>query len=139
MDHLHRDVAGRGLAVAPASRDAFLAESVLRLLRAGTHDTRILVASHNNHVHETPTSSDGVFGLFPKGSHLAQALKDDYEAIAATGIHGRSTQIQPDPFDAIARSPTRPAPTTSPPDPRSPAGRVRLAGDVAGQAANAQL
>jgi erythromycin esterase len=44
LDHLHRDVAGRGLSVGSASRDPFMAESVLRLLEEGTPDTRIVVA-----------------------------------------------------------------------------------------------
>jgi erythromycin esterase len=97
VDHLHRDVAGRGLPVAPASRDAFMAESVLELLEDLPADARILVASHNIHLQKTPISSGDAFGMFPQGYHLAQALGDDYVAIAATGMAGRTAQIQPDP------------------------------------------
>jgi erythromycin esterase len=97
LDHLHRDVAGRGLAVGSASRDAFMAESVLRLLEEGTTDTRIVVVSHNIHIQRTPETHDGPFGIFPQGYHLAQALGDDYVAIAATSTGGRTARIQPNP------------------------------------------
>jgi erythromycin esterase len=97
LDHLHRDVAGRGLQVADAARDAFMAESVLRLLQDGPPDLRVVVASHNIHLQKTPIASDGAFGHFPQGYHLAQALAEDYLAIAATSLRGRTAQIQPDP------------------------------------------
>jgi erythromycin esterase len=97
LDHLHRDVAGRGLAVADAARDAFMAESVLRLLEDGPPDLRVVVASHNIHLQKTPIQGDGAFGHFPQGYHLAQALGADYLAIAATSTGGRTAQIQPDP------------------------------------------
>jgi erythromycin esterase len=97
LDHLHRDVAGRGLAVADASRDAFMAESVLRLLEDGPPDLRVVVASHNIHLQKTPITGDGAFGRFPQGYHLAQALGADYLTIAATSTSGRTAQIQPDP------------------------------------------
>jgi erythromycin esterase len=97
LDHLHRDVAGRGLPLADASRDAFMAESVLRLLNDGPPDLRVVVASHNIHLQKTPITSDGAFGHFPQGYHLAQALRADYLAIAATSTGGRTAQIQPDP------------------------------------------
>jgi erythromycin esterase len=97
LDHLHRDVAGRGLQVADAARDAFMAESVLRLLEDGPPELRVVVASHNIHLQKTPIVSDGAFGHFPQGYHLAQALGADYLAIAATSTGGRTAQIQPDP------------------------------------------
>jgi erythromycin esterase len=97
LDHLHRDVAGRGLAVADAARDAFMAESVLRLLEDAPPDLRVVVAAHNIHLQKTPLQGDGPFGHFPQGYHLAQALGDDYVAIAATSLRGRTAQIQPDP------------------------------------------
>ena len=97
LDHLHRDVAGRGLQVADAARDTFMAESVLRLLEGGPPDLRVVVASHNVHLQKTPITGDGAFGHFPQGYHLAQALGEDYVAIAATSNHGRTAQIQPDP------------------------------------------
>lgn len=97
LDHLHRDVAGRGLAVADAARDAFMAESVLRLLEDGPPDLRVVVASHNIHLQKTPIAGDGAFGHFPQGYHLAQALGGGYVAIGATSNHGRTAQIHPDP------------------------------------------
>jgi erythromycin esterase len=97
LDHLHRDVAGRGLPLADAARDTFMAESVLRLLEGGPPDLRVVVASHNVHLQKTPITGDGAFGHFPQGYHLAQALGEDYVAIAATSNHGRTAQIQPDP------------------------------------------
>jgi erythromycin esterase len=97
LDHLHRDVAGRGLAVADAARDVFMAESVLRLLEDGPPDLRVVVASHNIHLQKTPITGDGAFGRFPQGYHLAQALGEGYLAVAATSTGGRTAQIQPDP------------------------------------------
>ena len=97
LDHLHRDVAGRGLQVADAARDTFMAESVLRLLEDGPPELRVVVASHNIHLQKTPITGDGAFGHFPQGYHLAQALGAGYLAIAATSTSGRTAQIQPDP------------------------------------------
>jgi len=97
LDHLHRDVAGRGLSVGSASRDAFMAETVLQLLEEGSADTRIVVASHNIHIQRTPETHDGPFGIFSQGYHLAQALRDDYVAIAVTTNGGRTARIQPNP------------------------------------------
>jgi erythromycin esterase len=97
LDHLHRDVAGRGLPLADAARDTFMAESVLRLLQDGPPDLRVVVACHNIHLQKTPITGNGAFGHFPQGYHLAQALGDDYLAIAATSTGGRTAQIQPDP------------------------------------------
>ena len=97
LDHLHRDVAGRGLPLADAARDAFMAESVLRLLEDGPPDLRVVVASHNIHLQKTTIAGDDAFGHFPQGYHLAQALGEDYLAIAATSNRGRTAQIQPDP------------------------------------------
>jgi erythromycin esterase len=97
LDHMHRDVAGRGLPLADAARDAFMAESVLRLLEDGPPELRVVVASHNIHLQKTPITGDGAFGHFPQGYHLAQALGKGYLAVAATSIGGRTAQIQPDP------------------------------------------
>jgi erythromycin esterase len=83
--------------VADASRDVFMAESVLRLLEDGPPDLRVVVASHNIHLQKTPIQGDGAFGHFPQGYHLAQALGVDYLAIAATSTGGHTAQIQPDP------------------------------------------
>jgi erythromycin esterase len=99
LDHFQRDLAGRGIAVEHphALHDVFMAESVLRLLEDGAPDTRIVVAAHNIHIQKTPVSHNGALGLFPQGYHLAQALGDDYVAIAATSNHGRTARMQMDP------------------------------------------
>jgi erythromycin esterase len=97
LDHLHRDVAGRGLAVGSASRDAFMAESVLRLLDRTAPDARILVASHNIHIQRTPETDGGAAGIFPQGYYLAEALGEEYVSIAVTSKHGETARIQPDP------------------------------------------
>ena len=99
LDHFHRDFAGRGISVEHphALHDAFMAESVLRLLENGTPDTRIVVASHNIHIQKTPIIQDGAVGLLPGGYHLAEALGDDYVAIAATSNRGRTARVHMDP------------------------------------------
>jgi erythromycin esterase len=96
VDHLHRDVAGRGLPVAPASRDVFMAESVLRLLDEGPFDSRIVVAAHNVHIQKVPITGD-TLGRFPLGHHLANALGDSYVAIGVTCLEGDTAQVRPDP------------------------------------------
>lgn len=96
-DHSLRDIAGRGIPVGSASTDAFLAESVLRLLREGTADTRIVLTVHNTHIRKTPIAHEGAFGLFPAGYHLAQELGENYVAIAATSNSGRTARVVPDP------------------------------------------
>jgi erythromycin esterase len=74
-----------------------MAECVLRLLEDSTQDTRIVVACDNIHIQRTQVIQDGVIGLFPGGYHLAQALGDDYVAIAATSNHGRTARMHMDP------------------------------------------
>jgi erythromycin esterase len=99
MDLFHRDFAGRGISVGHphALHDAFMAESVLRLLENGTPDTRIVVAYHNIHIQKTAVKHEGAVPLLPGGYHLAQALGDDYVAIAATSNHGRTARMHMDP------------------------------------------
>jgi erythromycin esterase len=99
LDHFHRDFAGRGIpAEHPhAFHDAFMAESVLRLLEDGAADTRIVVAFHNIHIQKTPVTRDGAIRLLPGGYHLAEALGDDYVAIVTTSTCGRTARMQPDP------------------------------------------
>lgn len=94
-DHLHRDVAGRGLPAAAASRDAFMAEVVLDRLERHP-DERIVVASHNVHIQRLP-SAQSAAGQLPQGFHLAAALGHGYRAIAVTAAAGRTAQIQPNP------------------------------------------
>lgn len=96
LDHFHRDLAGVGLAIGTTSLDAFMAESVLRVLNEAP-DTRIALAVHNVHVRKTMVNHDGPVGLFPAGYHLARALGDDYLAIAATSGRGRTAQGRLDP------------------------------------------
>jgi erythromycin esterase len=99
LDHFHRDFAGRGIPGEHphALHDAFMAESVLQLLEDGTQAPRIVVASHNIHIQKTPVTQDGAIGLLPGGYHLAQALGDDYVAIAATSNRGRTARMHMDP------------------------------------------
>lgn len=94
VDHLHRDMAGLGLAVGTASLDAFMADSVLRRLEREP-DARIVLALHNAHIRTTPVEHNGPSGLFLVGYHLRNALGNDYLAIAATGKHGQSTTGAP--------------------------------------------
>lgn len=90
LDHFHRDVAGRGLPVGSASLDACMAEAVLHLLEDAP-EARIVLALHNVHIRKVPHAA----GLFPAGYHLAQALGDDYLAIAVTGGRGRTGRVRP--------------------------------------------
>lgn len=90
VDLTHRAYSEAGMLAASATRDAFLAESVLRLLAAGGPDTRIVVACHNWHIQRTVVHEDGQ-RIRPQGYHLAEALGPDYLAIAATGGYGRTT------------------------------------------------
>ncbi|MFC7534049.1 erythromycin esterase family protein [Actinoplanes sp. GCM10030250] len=92
-DHALRDFAGRGIPAGSSATDAFLAESVLRL----ADDGPVVLAVHNCHLRRTPVHHDGAFGLFPAGYHLAQALGDDYLAVAVTAGSGRTAQVRPDP------------------------------------------
>jgi len=99
LDHFHRNLAGRGIPVEHphALHDAFAAESVLQLLEDGTQDTRIVVALHNIHIQKTPVDHEGAVPPLPQGYHLAQALGDDYVAIAATSNRGRTARMNMDP------------------------------------------
>ena len=94
-DHLHRDVAGRGLPAAAASRDAFMAEVVLDRLEHGPDD-RFVVASHNVHIQKN-AAAESPAGQLPQGFHLAAALGAEYRAVAITAAGGRTAQIKPAP------------------------------------------
>jgi erythromycin esterase len=94
-DHLHRDIAGRGLASAAASRDAFMGEVVLNHVERKPN-ARVVVASHNVHIQKVPSTQSAV-GQIPQGEYLSAALGSDYRAIAITAAAGRTAQIQPNP------------------------------------------
>ncbi|MGH2558561.1 MAG: erythromycin esterase family protein [Thermomicrobiales bacterium] len=99
LDHFYRDLAGRGISVEHphALHDAFMAESVPRLLEDGAPDTRIVLACHNIHIHKTPITHGDAVPLLPQGYHLAEALGGDYLAIAATSNRDRTARMTMDP------------------------------------------
>jgi erythromycin esterase len=103
LDQFHRDFAGRGISVEHphAHHDAFMAESVLRLLEDGAPYTRIVVAFHNIHIQKTPVEHQGAVPLLPGGYHLAETLGDDYVAIAATGNRGRTARMYMNPDNPL--------------------------------------
>ncbi|WP_031468520.1 erythromycin esterase family protein [Sciscionella sediminilitoris] len=69
-------------------RDRYLAESVLwhldRQLDHAGPDARILLVAHNFHIQKTPVLHEGFFSALPMGHFLADALGDQYRAIALT-------------------------------------------------------
>lgn len=87
-DHTHRETTEYGIETASSTRDAFLAESVLRLLDEGGPDTRVVLACHNWHIQRTPVEQEGTYAMRPQGNHLAAELGDDYFAIGATSGTG---------------------------------------------------
>jgi erythromycin esterase len=94
-DHLHRDFAGRGLPVAPTARDAYMAESVLRILEEDP-PRRIVFAAHNVHIQKAALRGPTPAGMLPAGHFLADALGHGYVALAATAGGGRTAQIEMD-------------------------------------------
>ncbi|PSK87348.1 erythromycin esterase [Murinocardiopsis flavida] len=88
LDHLHRDIAGTGLAIGTTSLDAFMAEAVLNRLDEGGPGTRVVLGLHNVHIRTTEVAHDGPAGLFPAGYALREALGADYVAIGVTGGAG---------------------------------------------------
>ncbi|HET9495096.1 MAG TPA: erythromycin esterase family protein [Chloroflexia bacterium] len=99
LDHFHRDLAGRGMRLEHPHtlHDAYMAESILRLLEDGPPDTRVVVAAHNIHIQKSPVQHAGTVDLFPTGYHLSRALGNDYVAIAATSLHGGTARMQMQP------------------------------------------
>ncbi|WP_020496057.1 erythromycin esterase family protein [Sciscionella marina] len=69
-------------------RDRYMAESVLwhldRHLDHAGPDARILLLAHNFHIQKTPVLHEGFFSALPMGQFLADALGDEYRAIALT-------------------------------------------------------
>ena len=92
LDHLCRDLVGRGLPVGTACLDAFAAEAVLDLL--DDDGARVVVAMHNTHIRRTVGPHDEVSGLLPQGHHLARALGDRYVAIGMTAVAGRTARMR---------------------------------------------
>ncbi|HJR81763.1 MAG TPA: erythromycin esterase family protein [Anaerolineales bacterium] len=97
LDHFHRQYAGRGIPGEHphALHDVFMAESVIRLLRNGINNTRIVLAYHNIHIQKTPLLKDGAIAGLPGGYHLAHTLGKDFVAIAVTNCAGHTAQMRP--------------------------------------------
>ena len=51
-------------------------------------------ACHNIHIQKAPVPHHGAIGLFPQGNHLAEALGDDYVAIAVTSARGGTARMR---------------------------------------------
>jgi erythromycin esterase len=84
---------GDTAAAAAAPRDRAMAETVLRALDRGA---RIVIGAANGHIQRLPHS----FPTGPvhvAGTHLADALGEDYVAIAGTATRGTTTTRAPDP------------------------------------------
>ncbi|MCD0446479.1 erythromycin esterase family protein [Glycomyces sp. A-F 0318] len=97
IDHFTRDMTGHGLPVGPTNLDNAMAETVIGLLQANGPDTRVVLGLHNVHLRRTATAADAAAGRFPAGYHLAQALGDEYAAIAATSGDGSAVRSELDP------------------------------------------
>jgi erythromycin esterase len=83
---------------AASPRDRAMAETVLHTLDRGGPGTRIVVGAANGHIQRIPY----VLPWGPvhvTGTHLADALGDDYVAIAGTATAGTTTTRVPDPDD----------------------------------------
>jgi erythromycin esterase len=97
LDHVHRDLSGRGLMVSAASLDDSIAQSVLDLLRE-TPDARVVLALHNVHIHRAPIPHEGgATDLLSAGYHLGRELGSDYVSIGVTGGRGDTARVRPAP------------------------------------------
>jgi len=100
VDHMFRAMndlfAGAGSPADLSVRDIYMAETVRWHLEHGGPDTRIVLAAHNNHIQKTPNEFDGAITALPMGRYLAEALGDDYVAIAATHTAGHVPEMLPD-------------------------------------------
>ncbi len=99
LDQLHRSNLTDGFESASTFRDAYIARSVQRILDTSPSGTRIVLAAHNWHIKKTLDVQENAAPLLTAGYHLAEALGDDYRAIAITHHGGRTAIVGPNPDD----------------------------------------
>ncbi|MEU9110532.1 erythromycin esterase family protein [Streptomyces sp. NPDC048483] len=80
-----------------ASRDRYLADSLLDLLDRSAPGTRIVVAAHNAHIQRTANPEGGQLARTPMGLAVARALGADYVSVALTSDGGVTVANRPDP------------------------------------------
>ncbi|GAA2415165.1 hypothetical protein GCM10010191_26630 [Actinomadura vinacea] len=87
---------GTGLPADTSVRDRYMADTLLWHLDRLEPDARVVVAAHNNHIQKTPAEYDGELLAFVMGHYLADALGDDYRAIAMTHTADSVPEMNPD-------------------------------------------
>jgi erythromycin esterase len=93
--------AGTGVPGELSVRDYYMAETVRWHLDHADPGTRIVLASHNNHIQRTAVAFNGQFTNLPMGQYLARALGDGYYAVGLTTTDDHVPEMQLD-----ERSPT---------------------------------
>ncbi|WP_369201240.1 erythromycin esterase family protein [Streptomyces sp. PU-14G] len=88
--------AGRGLTADTSARELYMAESLMWHIKRYEPGTRIVLASHNAHLHKTSISFDGRLTALPVGQHLHRFLGDQYLALGLTSIAGHTADMRRD-------------------------------------------
>ncbi|MGH8881175.1 MAG: erythromycin esterase family protein [Stackebrandtia sp.] len=99
VDQVHRSTLVDGFEAASTFRDAYIAQSVRRLLDESPSGTRIVLSAHNWHIRKTTEDNGGPTPLLPAGYHLNAMLGDGYRAIGLTNGTGDTAIAAPSQTD----------------------------------------
>ncbi|WP_052229735.1 erythromycin esterase family protein [Streptomyces sp. CT34] len=79
-----------------ASRERYLADTLLEFLERSAPGTRVVLVGHNAHIQRSANQADGSLAVTSMGNLLSRALGRDYVPVALTGNGGRTVENVPD-------------------------------------------
>ncbi|QHC22893.1 erythromycin esterase family protein [Streptomyces sp. GS7] len=79
-----------------ASRERYLADTLLEFLERSGPGTRVVLVGHNAHIQRSANQNDGPLALTTMGNLLSRALGTDYVPLALTGNGGMTVENVPD-------------------------------------------
>jgi len=89
-------LSGRGLAADLAVREVYMAESVRWHLERAAPGSRMVLASHNNHIHKREMALGGGLTALTMGQNLQRMLGEDYRAVALVHTADHVPEMYPD-------------------------------------------
>lgn len=79
-----------------ATRERYLADTLLEFLERSGPDVRVVLVGHNAHIQRSANRANGPLAVTTMGNLLSRALGTDYVPIALTGNGGETVENVPD-------------------------------------------
>ncbi len=86
---------GKGVSGDMGARDIYMADTLMRHLKAFP-DSRVVLVAHNAHLQKVPVAFEGFVSAYPMGERLAKMLGSDYRAFGITSAQGHTAALYPD-------------------------------------------